>query len=120
MITKHKLLLKYNNNNLNIIKYNNTLKLKYKMNENYKSKNPNKRSISLNDISKYSNISVTDFFEQIHCEDELMIYYLDYIRNYKYLMPEMLKKIHGFSQQNKMKLIIEFNKVLKDINDFFI
>ena len=31
----------------------------------------------------------------------------------------MLKKIDGFSHQNKMKLITEFNIVLKGINDFF-
>ena len=67
------------------------------MNKDYKKNNFNKRSISLNDISKYARISVIEFFEQIHCEDELMLYYLDYIRNYKCLLPEMLKKIDGFN-----------------------
>ena len=88
------------------------------MSDIYESKKNYKRSISLNDISSYTRISVSEFFEQIQCDDELMIYYLDYIRNYRCLLPDMLKKINNFSDENKMILINEFNKVLKDLTDY--
>jgi hypothetical protein len=46
-------------------------------------------------------------------ESELVIYYLDYIRNYKELTEEMLKNIENFDNNNKIKIIREYNLVLK-------
>jgi hypothetical protein len=45
-------------------------------------------------------------------QDELLIYYLDYIRNYKVLDDTMIKNIKDFSDYNKMFIIQEFNNVM--------
>jgi len=46
----------------------------------------------------------------------LLVFYIDYIRNYKDLTEEMMENIKRFNDDSKMLLIIEYNKVIKAVN----
>lgn len=74
--------------------------------------NHNKRSVSLNDISCYLKTN-----KKKNYEDLLLIYYIDYIRNYSTLSDEMITNIKDFNDEKKMKIINELviaNKTLVD------
>ena len=74
------------------------------MNSNYK------RSASLNDLV-LSESANADF---------LLHVFLDHIRNYRELTPIHIELIRTkFSSEEKMKLIIEYNKVIKSVIDIF-
>lgn len=49
-------------------------------------------------------------------QEDLLIYYLGYIRNYKEFPEEMLKSISTFDDNGKMRIIKEYNKVIKTLN----
>ena len=71
-----------------------------------------KRSVSLNDISCYLKTN-----KKKNYEDLLLIYYIDYIRNYSTLSDEMITNIKDFNDEKKMKIINELviaNKTLVD------
>ena len=44
---------------------------------------------------------------------ELLILYIDHIRNYKELTDKMIEDIKKFDDESKMLLIKEYNKVMK-------
>ena len=72
----------------------------------------NERSVSLNDISCYLKTN-----KKKNYEDLLLIYYIDYIRNYSTLTNDMIQNIELFNDENKMKIINELviaNKTLID------
>lgn len=69
-----------------------------------------KRSVSLKGFRK------EDFekhIESLREENDIIMYYLDHIRNYRELTEEMLKNIEYFDSSNKMKIIREYNKILQ-------
>jgi len=47
---------------------------------------------------------------------DLLVFYIDYIRNYKELTEEMMENIKKFNDDSKMLLIIEYNIVIKAVN----
>jgi hypothetical protein len=45
-----------------------------------------------------------------------LVFYIDYIRNYKELTEEMMENIKRFDDNSKMLLIKEYNIVIKTVN----
>jgi hypothetical protein len=65
----------------------------------------------VNDISSYLTIYKKK-------TDILLIYYLDYIRNYSTLTNDMIQNIELFNDENKMKIINELVIANKSILDY--
>ena len=73
-------------------------------------KSMNKRCCSLNDLT-YAHADNVDF---------LLHVFLDHIRNYRELTPKHIELIRTeFSSEDKMKIIMEYNKVIKTVIDIF-
>lgn len=77
----------------------------------------NKKTIRTN---SYRSEEMDKIISQAKENAELLIYYIDYIRNYKVLTDEMIHKIKKFDDNSKMKLIIEYNEVMKAVNDLLV
>jgi len=71
-----------------------------------------KCSMSMIDVGRYRTENINRIMLETTNQDELLIYYLDYIRNYKVLDDTMIKNIKDFSDYNKMFIIQEFNNVM--------
>jgi hypothetical protein len=72
--------------------------------------------------SRFGNISFTtenmeEFIKKFTDQNELLPLYLDRIRNGYVFTEEMLTNIENFDNSSKMKIIIEFNRVIKIFND---
>jgi DNA transposition AAA+ family ATPase len=74
------------------------------------------RSVSVNDIGIYKTKELNQILNSI--QNDLVIY-LDYIRNYKEFTPEMLENIKKMDNENKNKIIHEYNKVIGVLKDIF-
>ena len=79
-------------------------------------------SYSISSKSKFGNISFTsenidEFIKKCNQQNELLPLYLDKIRNGYVLTEEMLDKINDLDNSSKMKIIIEFNHVIKIFNE---
>lgn len=72
-----------------------------------------KCSMSMIDVGRYRTENINRIMLETTNQDELLIYYLDYIRNYKVLDDTMIKNIKDFSDYNKMFIIQEFNNVIE-------
>jgi|UniRef100_A0A6C0ES55 hypothetical protein len=79
-------------------------------------KNTHKRSVSVNDISIYKSQELNEILNSI--QNDLVIY-LDFIRNYKELTPEMLSNVKNMDEENKNKIIYEYNRVIGLLVDIF-
>lgn len=101
------------------IKLNNTneviLNIKYKMENNLKQP---RRSVSLGSGS-YSTEEINKIIIQTQKHTDLLVYYIDYIRNYRELTEEMMENIKKFDDNSKMLLIKEYNIVIKTVNSLF-
>jgi len=87
------------------------------LDKNMKTENDkHKRSVSVNDISIYKSKELNQLLNSI--QNDLVVY-LDYIRNYKEFTPEMLEKIKKMDNENKNKIIYEYNKVIGLLKDIF-
>lgn len=71
-----------------------------------------KKSASLGDIGKYRS----EVYQRLAVEDltqnDLLERILDYIRNYRELPEDMLNKIIFMTEEKKMIIIREFNRVM--------
>ena len=72
-----------------------------------------KRSTSLGDIGKYR----TDFIEEKMMKETPLQLYLDYIRNYRELSPELLVKLSSLSDNDKLTLLREYNRCIAAIRN---
>lgn len=72
-----------------------------------------KCSMSMINIGSYMTANINRIMLETTNQNELLVYYLDYIRNYKVLDDNMLDNINNFSDENKMIIIQEFNIVMK-------
>jgi hypothetical protein len=72
-----------------------------------------KCSMSMIDVGSYRTEHINRIMLETTNQDELLIYYLDYIRNYKVLDDTMIQNINNFSDYNKMFIIQEFNIIMK-------
>ena len=101
------------------IKLNNTneviLNIKYKMENELKQPI---RSVSLGSGS-YSTEEINKIIIQTQKHADLLVYYIDYIRNYRELTEEMMENIKKFDDNSKMLLIKEYNIVIKTVNSLF-
>ena len=76
-------------------------------------KNP-RRSISLG--GGYRTEEINKIILQTQKHTDLLVFYIDYIRNYKELTVEMMENIKKFDDNSKMLLIKEYNIVIKSVN----
>jgi GTPase Era involved in 16S rRNA processing len=77
-------------------------------------KNP-RRSISLGG-GGYRSEELNKIILQTQNQTDLLVFYIDYIRNYKELTEEMMENIKRFDDNSKMLLIKEYNIVIKSVN----
>jgi len=64
----------------------------------------------------YTTEEINKEILQTQNHTDLLVFYIDYIRNYKELTEEMMENIKRFNDDSKMLLIIEYNKVIKAVN----
>jgi GTPase Era involved in 16S rRNA processing len=76
-------------------------------------KNP-RNSMSLR--RSYTTEEINKKILQTQNHTDLLVFYIDYIRNYKELTEEMMENIKKFNDDSKMLLIIEYNIVIKAVN----
>jgi hypothetical protein len=75
--------------------------------------------ISRNSMSlrmSYTPEEINKKILQTQNHTDLLVFYIDYIRNYKELTEEMMENIKKFNDDSKMLLIIEYNIVIKAVN----
>ena len=76
-----------------------------------------RRSISLGGGGQsYTTEEVNNAISKTQNKTELVMYYIDYIRNYKEFTEEMLEIISSFDDNSKMTIIKEYNNVIKAVN----
>lgn len=61
----------------------------------------------------FTSETVEEFIQKYNTQNELLQYYIDDIRNGKFLNDEKIAKIEQFNNEGKMKMIREFNRVMK-------
>ena len=66
--------------------------------------------INWSNINKTNRVNISD-----HHENELITICINNINNYNYLNDEMIDYINKMNSEDKMKIIISLNKVLKII-----
>jgi len=64
----------------------------------------------------YTTEEINKEILQTQNHTDLLVFYIDYIRNYKELTKEMMENIKRFNDDSKMLLIIEYNTVIKAVN----
>jgi hypothetical protein len=65
----------------------------------------------------FTTENIEEFIKKYENQKELLPLYLDRIHNGYLLTDEMLEKIDNFDNSSKMKIIREFNRCLKIMND---
>jgi len=65
---------------------------------------------------RYTTEEINKKILQTQNHTDLLVFYIDYIRNYKELTEEMMENIKKFNDDSKMLLIIEYNIVIKAVN----
>lgn len=68
---------------------------------------------------KYTTEEINKIIDETKNHMELLFYYLDMIRNYREFSEEMIENIKDFDDNSKIILIIEYNKVIKEVNILF-
>ena len=64
----------------------------------------------------YRTEEINKIILQTQKHTDLLVFYIDYIRNYKELTEEMMENIKKFDDNSKMLLIKEYNIVIKSVN----
>lgn len=64
----------------------------------------------------YTTEDISSFINNYENESELLPFYVDYIRNGYIFTQDMLNKIENFNDTSKMKIILEFNRVMEIFN----
>jgi hypothetical protein len=62
--------------------------------------------------------TIEEFIQKYNTQTELLQFYIDNIRNGRYLNDESLSKIEQFDSDGKIKLIREFNRVMKIFSEY--
>jgi len=74
-----------------------------------------RRSVSLGG-GTYRSEEINKIIIQTQEHNDLLVFYIDYIRNYRELTEEMMENIQKFDDNSKMLLIKEYNIVIKMVN----
>jgi len=72
------------------------------------------RSLSLG--GRFRTEEINKIISKTQNYSDLLIFYIDYIRNYKELSEENIKNIKNFDDDSKMLLIKEYNIAIKAVN----
>jgi hypothetical protein len=83
-------------------------------------KSKNITSVSMINIENFRTETLNNILLETTSQSELLIYYLDYIRNYKTFTNEMIENIKTMDNDNKMKIIEEYNYLMKSLVDTII
>lgn len=67
----------------------------------------------------FSSENMEEFIKKCTNQKDLLLVYLDRIRNGREFTEEMLRNIEAFDSSSKMKIIIEYNKCIKIFGDSF-
>jgi hypothetical protein len=68
-------------------------------------------------FKSFTTENMEEFIARCNSQKELLPIYLDKIRNGYPFTEEMLNNINNFDENSKMKLIIEYNKVMQIMKD---
>lgn len=74
--------------------------------------NTHKKSVSLGDMGKYRTEVFQNLATKYMNQHDLMTVILDYIRNYREIPEDMLNKISFMTEDKKMDIIREFNRII--------
>ena len=77
-----------------------------------------RRSVSLGG-GAYRTEEINKIILQTKKHTELLVFYIDFIRNYKELTEEIMENIKKFDDNSKMILIQEYNIAMKSVNNLF-
>lgn len=61
----------------------------------------------------FTSETIQEFIQKYNTQNELLQYYIDNIRNGMFLDDEKIAKIEQFDNEGKMKIVREFNRVMK-------
>ena len=73
-------------------------------------------SQGLNEEKKYTTEEINKQIKQVEKQSKILVFILDYIRNYRELTPEMLEIINKIDDTSKMIIIKEYNNVIKELD----
>jgi len=76
------------------------------------------RSISLSNFECYRTEEINKIFRDSENQNMLLLHYIDNIRNCNEITDEMIKKIKEFNDDNKMKIIQEYNHLVKYLIEY--
>jgi hypothetical protein len=78
-----------------------------------------KNSITIEsfNFTNFKKSSIDKYFNNINDNDDLLLYFLNNIRNFLPLNNQMLENIKNFDEDSKMKIIIEYNNLIKTLKD---
>lgn len=83
-----------------------------------------RNSLNLGNVNSLSLEELNKIFDSIKdnsdTNNNLLIYYLHNIRNYKVLSNEMLNNINNFDNESKMRIIEEYNNLIISLNSSMI
>ena len=80
-------------------------------------KEKTRRSVSFGGRDKlYRTEEINKIIKQAQNQNDLMVFYIDFIRNYKPLTEDMIKNIKTLDDNSKMLLITEYNIAIKALN----
>lgn len=68
-------------------------------------------------FTNFEKSSIDKYFNNINDNDDLLLYFLNNIRNFLPLNNQMLENINNFDEDSKMKIIIEYNNLIKTLKD---
>lgn len=67
------------------------------------------------DFTNFKKNSIDKYFYECNDNNDLLVYYLKNIRNYKSLTDEMLNNIVNFDEDSKMKIIRTYNNLIETL-----
>jgi hypothetical protein len=68
-------------------------------------------------FKSFSTENIDEFIRRCKNQEELLPLYLDRIRNGYLFIDEMIENINNFDEKSKMRIILEYNKIMKVMKD---
>ena len=69
------------------------------------------------DFTNFKKNDIDKYFYDNNDNNDLLVYYLDNIRNYKTLSDTMLNNIVNFDEECKMKIIRTYNNLIETLEE---
>ncbi len=64
-------------------------------------------------LINYDKNSIDKYFYNNDNNNDLLLYYLNSIKNFEVLNDEMINNIKNFDEDSKMKIIVEYNNLIE-------